>query len=277
MLYQTLTCEPVRRFDGNQNMVTSAMVSPDCRNVISSAFDGYVLVWDISTGVELQKLAPHAAIGPANGNSTASNHPILSLALLCPLAAPWEQLASPDSGSLFQLALSRARAQFNDAELTARGVPDTLIDMARFRIPACSSRRLSSAGESNLPEQGASKRRRLEHSQEEENIIQTLTDAERAQVHEAERRLSTHRAEHLRLGLAMNGQPTTGIKAELVTRTALCMVLGVLPQCPLCGSRRLSIAGRNYSCQNYLQDGSYLKCKFSVPVAQLKRNPWKTS
>lgn len=106
-----------------------------------------------------------------------------------------------------------------------------------------------------------------------------LTEEQSAAVADAKAKLSGKNAAWLGAALAKNGMPKSGRKDELVDRVAECQALGVPPECPQCGKRKLSWsrATGKYSCPGYFddEDKAFKRCKGPGDGAEVRRTPWE--
>jgi len=104
------------------------------------------------------------------------------------------------------------------------------------------------------------------------NSVQALVDAKLEQINDLA-------VPALKEALKLNGQSTTGAKAELQDRVAFGMAFGALPRCPKCSGGKLKVRGAFFLCPGYMEDDEFIECDFLAPnpSPDIKFIPWKSS
>jgi predicted RNA-binding Zn-ribbon protein involved in translation (DUF1610 family) len=73
---------------------------------------------------------------------------------------------------------------------------------------------------------------------------------------------------------ALNNQPKTGNKTELIERCADGKLLGSIPRCPECGGGRLrfdKVTG-DYKCPGYMEDVAFRSCNRKFGREEIQRD-----
>jgi len=104
-------------------------------------------------------------------------------------------------------------------------------------------------------------------------VEKTFTKQQLAKYNKHKKDLENHKVDTLKKMLKLNDQVSTGNKGDLITRVAVCQVLGVVPRCPECAGGHPKFKSGFYYCPGYMDDTKFQRCDWISRDIDLI--PWK--
>lgn len=111
---------------------------------------------------------------------------------------------------------------------------------------------------------------------EKKNVEIGYTQTEKADFKRYSEMFEEKTIDYLKSILAVNNQPKTGTKKDLIIKCADGKTLGQIPMCPYCGGGKLrfDILSGTYKCPGYMDDDEFKNCGKKFSREEIKREPW---